>query len=85
MTHLSPPAPRLLGAKNVLSAGLLGNAVVMLLLPLAAARGVYYTSALLVFKGVLLRRCRRRAAIVVMAFRCPSPTTFFELGSAPKK
>jgi MFS family permease len=43
---------RIIGAKNVLSIGLLGNAAVMALLPLVVARGVYPTSALLVVKGL---------------------------------
>ena len=43
---------RAFGAKRVLTVGLLGNAAGMMLLPLAAARGVRCTSALLILKGL---------------------------------
>ena len=43
---------RMFGAKNVLSIGLLGNAVAMALLPVVVARGVYPTSVLLLVKGL---------------------------------
>ena len=43
---------RIVGAKNLLSIGLLGNAASYLLLPIAVVRGVYPTAALLVAKGL---------------------------------